>query len=81
MTFRSRAQECDHFLWGYLKHKVFATRLNIFSEVKNNIRREIRNIPTETLECIMDDFFGRMYEWAWTVYINKYNVQGCSLCF
>jgi hypothetical protein len=37
----------DYFLWGYLKEKVFASNPLTLAVLKENIRREIRNIPGE----------------------------------
>jgi hypothetical protein len=35
----------DYFLWGYLKEKVYASNPQILAVLKENIRREIWNIP------------------------------------
>jgi hypothetical protein len=38
----------DFFLWGYLKDRVYTDNLDGVKELKNNIKREIRQISTET---------------------------------
>jgi hypothetical protein len=38
----------DGFFWGCLKHKTYNTNPR-FEELKENIRREIANIPAEQL--------------------------------
>jgi len=44
----------DFFLWGYLKEKVYIEIPGSLHELKQNIIREINNIPPETLRKVMD---------------------------
>lgn len=45
----------DFFLWGYLKSKVYNSKPRTIAELKNNIRTEMANISTETLEKVMEN--------------------------
>ena len=45
----------DFFLWGYLKSKVYADKPRTIAKLKNNIRREIAAISTDTLAKTMEN--------------------------
>lgn len=51
----------DFYLWGYLKSVVYKSKPQTLTQLKNNIRREIRRIPTATLEKVMEDAEKRAY--------------------
>ena len=53
---------CDYFLWGFLKHRVYASRPHTLPELKDTIRAEIRNIPIHMLERAVNDFHRRLSE-------------------
>lgn len=53
---------CDYFLWGYLKHKVFADKPRSIQELKEQIREKITNIPLEMLHGVMQNFTDRLQE-------------------
>ena len=39
----------NFFLWGYLKDRIYSNPIpRTLDQLKDNIRREIRNIPQET---------------------------------
>jgi hypothetical protein len=46
----------DYFLWGYLKEKVYANNPQTLAELKENIRREIRNIPRDMIARVIANF-------------------------
>ena len=50
----------DYFLWGYLKSKVYKNRPRTLSELKENIRVEMRAISPETCRKVMLNFRRRM---------------------
>jgi hypothetical protein len=43
------------FLWGYLKNRVYTTRLRTMEELKQRIQDEIRGIPAEMLQRAMEN--------------------------
>jgi hypothetical protein len=47
---------CDFFFWGCLKDKVYNNNPRI-EELKENIRREIANIPAEQLQMVQQNLF------------------------
>lgn len=51
---------CDYFLWGYLKDRVYINKPKSLDELKENIRREIRNIPQDTLKNVTANFVMRL---------------------
>ena len=53
---------CDFFLWGYLKHKVFATRPDNLDTLKQRIRNEIRAIPDAMRMRVMENVVSRLHE-------------------
>lgn len=53
---------CDFYLWGYLKGRVYVDRPNNLNQLKENIRREIREIPRQTLERVMTNFSRRLVQ-------------------
>lgn len=50
----------DFFLWGYLKDKVYANKPRTISELKVNIREEIRAIPRSVCKSVMLNFAMRL---------------------
>ena len=51
----------DFFLWGYLKDRIYSNpRPRTLDQLKDNIRREIRNIPQETFPRVMENMAVRM---------------------
>jgi hypothetical protein len=53
---------CDYFLWGYLKSKVYANRPNSLQDLRQNIVQEIRQIPRETRQKVLNNFVWRLQE-------------------
>jgi hypothetical protein len=53
----------DYFLWGYLKEKVFVYCLHTIEELKTEIRRDIRSIPRDMLQRVMDAFPRRLQQY------------------
>jgi len=53
---------CDFFLWGYLKNKVYTTRLRTLDELKQRIQDEIHSIPAEMLQRSMRNLNSRFQE-------------------
>ena len=49
----------DYFLWGYLKDMVYKNNPRTIKDLKNNIRKEIRQISPETLGRVMANFTRR----------------------
>lgn len=52
----------DIFLWGYLKGKVYRDNPANIDQLKKNIRREIKKIPTTVLEKVINSFEKRLLE-------------------
>ena len=51
---------CDFYLWGYLKSKVYAKSApKTTEELKDNIRKEARNIKLSTVESAVDNCLTR----------------------
>ena len=50
----------DFFLWGYLKDKVYGNKPRTISELKENIREEIRGIPRAVCQSVMLNFSMRL---------------------
>ena len=50
----------NYLLWGYLKERVYQDNPDTIGSLKQNIRREIRRIPRDMLERVMDNFNVRM---------------------
>ena len=46
----------DYFLWGYLKARVYQDNPPTIERLKENIKREIRRIPRDMLERVIDNF-------------------------
>ena len=46
----------DFFLWGYLKERVYHNNPQTIDALKENIRREIRKIPREMLDRVINNF-------------------------
>ena len=46
---------CDFFLWGYLKARVYVNRPQSLENLKDNIREEIANIPSDMLVRVMEN--------------------------
>ena len=49
------------FLWGYLRSKVYSTRLTDLHALKKNIWEEIAKILEETLQAVMRSFLTRVH--------------------
>ena len=55
------------FLWGYLNHRIYSNpRPRTLDQLKDNIRREIRNIPQETFPRVMKKYGCPYAECDWT---------------
>ena len=52
-TLFPRSQPTDYFLWGYLKDGVYENNPETTEVLKDNIRREIRQIPEEMLNTVV----------------------------
>ncbi|CAF1240464.1 unnamed protein product [Didymodactylos carnosus] len=50
----------DFFLWGYIKPKVYKTKVNDIAELKERIEQEIKGIKKETLENVFDGVVKRL---------------------
>lgn len=50
----------DFFLWGFLKSRVYIDKPRTLQELKNKIRREIREIPRDMLQDAMRSFRERI---------------------
>ena len=46
----------DYFFWGYLKARVYQDNAPTIERLKENIKREIRRIPRDMLERVIDNF-------------------------
>jgi hypothetical protein len=53
---------CDFFFWGCLKDKVYNSNPRKEKKLKENIRREIANIPAEQLQRVNQNLFRRCEE-------------------
>jgi hypothetical protein len=53
---------CDFFFWGCLKDKVYNSNPGTEGELKENIRREIANIPAEQLQNVNQNLFRQCEE-------------------
>ena len=51
---------CDFFLWGYLKARVYNPIPKTKEELKENIRREIKNIDKSILKSVFHNFKKRL---------------------
>ena len=47
---------CDFFLWGYLKARVYKPLPKNLEDLKENIEREIKNIPKDMLKSTFLNF-------------------------
>ena len=50
----------DFFLWGYLKFRVHANKPTNITELKENIREEIRAIPRSVCNSVLLNFAIRL---------------------
>jgi hypothetical protein len=50
---------CDFFFWGCLKDKVYSNNFRTEEKLKENIRREMSNIPAEYLQKVNQNIFPR----------------------
>ena len=67
----------DYFLWGYLKERVYEDNPDTIERLKKNVKREIRRIPNDVLERVMDNFNVRVanviqQRGAWIEHIINY---------
>jgi hypothetical protein len=46
--------QCDYFLWGYLKHKVYENRPHTFYELRDCIRTTVLQIPVDMMRKTTD---------------------------
>ena len=46
---------CDFYLWGYLKGKVYANNPKTLEDLKENIQTEIRRIDTAEFHRVYDN--------------------------
>ena len=51
---------CDFFLWGYLKSRVYSHKPRTFNDLKEAIRQEIRPIDRQLLARGMENFKKRV---------------------
>ena len=54
------SNNCDFFLRGYLKSKVYINRLRSIEQIKDAIRQEITAIPHEMTRQVIDNFGERL---------------------
>ena len=57
---RTHVFECDFFLWGYLKSKVYVRKPRTVDDLKVSIRKEIATVPQEMLANVMQNFEERL---------------------
>lgn len=50
----------DYFLWGYLKERKYEDNPDTIDWLKENIKREIRRIPSDILERVINNFSARV---------------------
>ena len=67
----------DYFLWGYLKERIYANNPQTLAALKDNIRREIRNIPADMIGRVITNFNVRVaaviqQRGAWIEHIINY---------
>jgi hypothetical protein len=48
---------CAFFFWGCLKDKAYSSNPRTVEELKENIRREISNIPAENFQKVNQNLF------------------------
>jgi hypothetical protein len=53
---------CDFFFWGYLKSRVFATRIPYLQTMETRIQEEVEAILHRMLASVMDNFVCRLRE-------------------
>ena len=51
---------CAFFLWGYLKTRVYETKLRTLDELKHAIQTEIELIDKNLLRCVHSNFLERL---------------------
>lgn len=51
---------CDYFLWGYLKERVYENNPQTREVLKANIRREIRRIPVDMCQRVINNLNVRL---------------------
>lgn len=51
---------CDYFLWGYLKHKVYGSKIDSLEHLVQRITEEASNINPEHLISTFDNFKKRI---------------------
>ncbi len=51
---------CDYFLWGYLKQRVYATKVASLEELKVRIQTEIVGIQKSMLKKVFESFEKRV---------------------
>ena len=50
----------DFFLWGHIKPLVYANKPATLDDLKDNIQREIANVPVEMCARVMENWFQRI---------------------
>ncbi len=48
------------FLWGYVKTKVYKTKVNDIADLKDRVEQEIKVIKKETLENVFNGIVKRL---------------------
>ena len=52
--------DCDYFLWGYLKSRVFTSKPRTIAELKQSIKEEIATIPEQMTRRVMENLGVRL---------------------
>ena len=47
---------CDYLLWWYLRERIYCNNPQTLADLKDNIRREIRHIPSDMIGRVVDNF-------------------------
>ena len=50
----------DFFLWGYLKYRAYTNKSTNITELKENVREEIRVIPRSVCKSVLLNFATRL---------------------
>ena len=53
---------CDYFLWGYVKSHVYHPLPKTIDQLKANIERELKKIPSKILDDVFSNFEKRLCE-------------------
>jgi hypothetical protein len=55
---------CDHFLWGYLKAKVYTDRPRTINDFEISIQEQISVAPENTVSRRLGNLWARLEEWV-----------------